>query len=132
VALGAVLAMVGLFFSVRGYGVLYDERTQVKSWLTLSETLPDRIPIITNDWYLPLNLAADFYTRPIMLTESDDKLAQWASDMRAREVTQFGFMTDKPDVFTAPWLSRVPGLSTDGPPEEVRGIWMQKYRLATP
>lgn len=130
-ALGAVLAIVGLFFSVRGYAVLYDERTQVKSWLTLSESLPDRIPIITNDWYLPLNLAADFYTRPIMLAESDDKLAQWASDMRTRGVTQFGFMTDKPDVFTGPWASRIPALSADGPPEEVRGIWLQRYRFGS-
>ena len=132
VALGAVLALVGLFFSVRGYGVLYDERTQVKSWLTLSESLPDREPLVTDEWWLPLNLAADFYTRPIMLAEGNDKLVHWASDMRTEGVTQFGFMTDKPDIFTGPWSSQVRGLSRDGPPVEMNGMWMQKYTLATP
>jgi hypothetical protein len=129
VLLGVGLGLAGLFFSVRGYMVLYDERTQVRAWLTLSESLPGRTPLVTNDWFLPLNLAADFYTRPIMLAESDDKLVQWANDMRARGVTQFGFMTDKPEAFTGAWVSRVPGLSADGPPVEVRGIWLQRYQL---
>ena len=63
----------------------------------------------------PLNLAADFYTRPIMLAEGDDELTHWASDMRTLGVTQFGFMTDKPAIFTSAWLAHVPGLSRRRP-----------------
>jgi hypothetical protein len=129
VLLSVGLGLVGLFFSVRGYTVLYDERTQVRSWLTLSESLPGRTPLITNDWFLPLNLAADFYTRPIMLAESDNKLAHWANDVRERGVTEFGFMTDKPESFAGAWVSRVPGLSADGSPVQVRGIWLQRYKF---
>jgi hypothetical protein len=129
---GTVLMLVGFFFTLRGYGALYDERTQVKSWLTLSESLPDHEPLVTDEWWLPLNLGADFYTRPIMLAVGDDKLTHWASDMRTLGVMQFGFMTDKPAIFTSAWLSHVPGLRADGPPAEVRGIWMQKYTFAGP
>ena len=50
---GTVLMLVGFFFTLRGYGALYDERTQVKSWLTLSESLPDREPLVTDEWWLP-------------------------------------------------------------------------------
>jgi hypothetical protein len=127
----ALLVLVGLLFSVRGYGALYDERTQVKSWLTLSESLPYREPLVTDQWWLPLNLAADFYTRPIMLAEGNDELTHWASDMRTEGVTQFGFMTDKPDIFTGPWLSQVRGLRADGPPVQTNGIWLQKYTFGT-
>lgn len=131
-SLVTVLVLVGVSFSARGYGVLYTERTQVKSWLNLSETLSAREPLVTDAWWLPLNLAADFYTRPIMLAPGDDKLAQWATDMRGKGVTHFGFMTDKPAIFTGTWVSRVPGLSADGPPEQVRGIWLQLYKLDAP
>jgi hypothetical protein len=127
----AALVLVGLLFTVRGYGVLYGERAQVKSWLTLSESLPDREPLVTDEWWLPLNLAADFYTRPIMLAEGNDKLVHWASDMRTLGVMQFGFMTGKPDVFTGPWVSQVRGLRPDGPPVQTNGIWMQKYTFGT-
>jgi hypothetical protein len=131
-SLAALLGLIGFFFSLRGYGVLYDERTQVKSWLALSESLPDREPLVTDEWWLPLNLAADFYSRPIMLAAGDDQLTHWASDMHTLGVTKFGFMTDKPDVFIGPWLSQVPDLRADGPPVEVRGIWLQKYQFAVP
>jgi len=127
----AMLVLVGLLFTVRGYGALYDERAQVKSWLTLSESLPGREPIVTDEWWVPLNLAADFYTRPIMLAEGNDKLVHWASDMRTEGVMQFGFMTDKPDIFTGPWSSQVRGLSRDGPPVEMNGMWMQKYTFGS-
>jgi hypothetical protein len=49
--------------------------------------------------------------------------------MQARGVTAFGFMTGDPAVFNGPWLRRVDGLSADGPPVEVRGIWLQRYTL---
>ncbi len=127
--LAGLLALVGGLFSLRGYGVLYAERAQVKSWLTLSESLPAHEPLITDQWWLPLNLATDFYTRPIMLAATDDKLMRWANEMRASGVQRFSFMTDKPEVFTGTWASHVAGLSADGPPEEVQGIWVQSYRL---
>ena len=90
-----------------------------------------REPLVTDQWWLPLNLAADFYTRPIMLAEGNDELTHWASDMRTEGVTQFGFMTDKPDIFTGPWLSQVRGLRADGPPVQTNGIWLQKYTFGT-
>jgi hypothetical protein len=127
--IGAALAVLGLVGSVRGYTVLYDERTQVRAWQDLARTLPGREPLVTDAWWLPLNLAADFYTRPMMLAVGDDRLAQWANQMRDHGVTGFGFMTDKPEVFGGAWEDKVPGLVADGPAEEVRGIWMQRYVL---
>ncbi|HYO50703.1 MAG TPA: hypothetical protein VEW94_12705, partial [Chloroflexia bacterium] len=80
--LWAILALTGVGFSVRGYIMLNDERTQVVAWQHLARTLPEREPLVTDVWWLPLNLAADFYTRPIMLAEGDDRLARWAGQMR--------------------------------------------------
>ena len=130
--LGVLLAGLGLVFSLRGYGVLYSERTQVKAWQELAGTLPDRVPLVTDDWWLPLNLAAVFYSRPIMLARGDEQLAKWAGEMRRRGVREFGFMTDKPGVFEGAWRSNVPGLKPLGGLVEVRGIWMQRFSFGGP
>ena len=124
-----VLAATGLLFSLRGYVALYDERTQVHDWLGLASTMPDREPLITDEWWLPLNLGADFYTRPIMLAQGDDQLTRWAAQMRAHGVSIFGFMTDKPAIFTSTWSVSTPGLQLLGAPVEVRGMWLQRYQF---
>jgi hypothetical protein len=129
IALAALLALVGVGFTVRGYGVLSEEREQVTSWLSLVRTLPQREPLVTNVWWLPLNLAADFYSRPMMLAEGDERLAAWAAQMHERGVTHFGLATDDPQTLEGPWVNRVGGLSAEGPPSEERGIWLQRYTL---
>jgi hypothetical protein len=128
--LWGVLAAIGVGFSVRGYVVLRDERSQVEAWLGLAWTLPDREPLVTDIWWLPLNLAADFYSRPIMLAEGNDRLALWAQQMRTEGVTDFGFMTSNPAVFDGQWRNQVGGVQADGAPQEVRGIWLQRYSFA--
>ncbi|HEX9990688.1 MAG TPA: hypothetical protein VGE45_19695 [Chloroflexia bacterium] len=130
IVLWAILALTGVGFSVRGYAMLYDERTQVVAWQHLARTLPEREPLVTDVWWLPLNLAADFYTRPIMLAEGDDRLELWAEQMRERGVTHFGLITTNPSTFTAPWTTRLSGLATDGQPEHARGVWLQRYTLS--
>ena len=126
---GVLLVGVGLVFSVRGYGVLYSERTQVKAWQELASTLPERAPVVTDDWWLPLNLAAVFYSRPIMLARGDEQLGEWASQMEGKGVREFAFMSDKPEVFEGDWRERVAGLEAVGGVVEVRGIWMQRFRF---
>jgi hypothetical protein len=130
VVLWVILALAGVGFSVRGYIMLNDERTQVVAWQHLARTLPEREPLVTDVWWLPLNLAADFYTRPIMLAEGDSRLARWAEQMRERGVTHFGLMTTNPSIFTAPWTTRLSGLTAEGQPEQSRGIWLQRYSLS--
>ncbi|HYP40958.1 MAG TPA: hypothetical protein VEX13_11420 [Chloroflexia bacterium] len=130
ILLWAILALTGFGFSVRGYAMLSDERTQVVAWQHLARTLPEREPLVTDVWWLPLNLAADFYTRPIMLAEGDDRLERWAEQMRERGVTHFGLMTTRPSTFTAPWTTRLSGLTAEGQPEQARGIWLQRYSLS--
>ncbi len=125
------LVGVGLAFTIRGYGVLYYEKTQVKAWQDLASALPDREPLVTDDWWLPLNLAAVFYSRPIMLA-SDDRLAQWAGGMQQRGVAEFALMSDRPSVFEGAWRSSVPSLEPVNGLVEVRGIWLQRFRFTGP
>jgi hypothetical protein len=125
----ALLALVGLGFTIRGYAVLSEERAQVTGWLALVRTLPEREPLVTDVWWLPLNLAADFYSRPIMLAEGDARLSDWANRMRERGVSQFGLATDDPSTLTGAWVRAVPGLIAGGPLRHERGIWLQEYRL---
>jgi hypothetical protein len=126
----ALLALVGLGFTARGYVVLSDERAQVVSWLQLERTLPPSEPIVTDTWWLPLNLAADFYSRPFMLASGDAKLEAWAAQMRAKGVTTFGLMTSDPAVFHSAWRGAVSGLQAVGEPRQSRGIWLQSYSLS--
>ncbi|HKP52667.1 MAG TPA: hypothetical protein VJ183_08435 [Chloroflexia bacterium] len=126
VVIGGLLAGVGAGFTIRGYVMLADERTQVMAWQSLARTLPAREPLLTDTWWLPLNLAADFYTRPIMLAEGNERMAHWAAQMRAREVTAFGLMSPDPDIFSGTW-ARGANVIPDGPPHESRGMWLQRY-----
>jgi hypothetical protein len=128
-ALGGLLIAVGVGFSVRGYVMLSDERNQVVAWQALARTLPAREPLLTDTWWLPLNLAADFYTRPIMLAEGDERLAQWAAQMRTKKVTTFGLMSPDPAVFEGAWAGRA-DVTPDGPPQEARGMWLQRYTFS--
>jgi hypothetical protein len=64
-----VLAGIGLGFNLRGYVVLAEQRREVTEWMALARMLPGGEPLLTDVWWLPLNLAADFYSRPIMLEE---------------------------------------------------------------
>jgi hypothetical protein len=129
VALGALLGAVGLGYTVRGYAVLREERAMVRSWLDLAATLPGRTPLVTDQWWLTFNLASDFYTRPMMLAQGDDRLAEWANAMRERGVTSFGLITDKRDTLDGEWRERVLGLAPDGQPQEARGAWLQRFSL---
>jgi hypothetical protein len=119
--------LVGVLLSVRGYAATFTERRQVVAWQALAGTLPGREPLVTDVWWLPLNLAPVFYTRPIMLAEGDARLGQWARQMRERGVSSFGLMTDNPAVFSGAWRQSVPGLSAESPPVEEQGIWLQRY-----
>lgn len=127
-ALGCVMAVVGVGFEARGYWMLREERVQVESWLKLARGLPGREPLVTDVWWLPLNLAADFYTRPMMLAEGDERLSLWARQMRERGARSFGLMTESSQVFTSGWLAGS-GFQADGPPREADGMWLQRYRL---
>jgi hypothetical protein len=127
----ALLAVMGVGFSIRGYAMLSTERQQVVAWQGLARSLPDREPLVTDVWWLPLNLAADFYTRPIMLAEGHARLAQWVGEMRGRGVTAFGFMTNDPSRFESAWR-QVAGLRPEGPPRHISGMWLQRYRLNSP
>lgn len=129
-ALLLTLVLIGVGFAARGYAVLSEERAQVVGWLSLVRTLPDREPLVTDVWWLPLNLAAGFYSRPIMLAEGDASLAEWAARVRERGIRRFGMATDNPEVLAAPWTRSLPGLRADGPPKEVRGIWLQRYVIS--
>jgi hypothetical protein len=126
VVLGGLLAVVGVGFTIRGYVMLADERAQVMAWQSLARTLPAREPLLTDTWWLPLNLAADFYTRPIMLAEGNERIAEWAAQMRERQVAAFGLMSPDPAIFAGTWAKSV-DVSPDGPPHEARGMWLQRY-----
>ncbi|HUP27901.1 MAG TPA: hypothetical protein VM409_05655 [Chloroflexia bacterium] len=125
-----LLAGIGLGFSMRGYTVLAEERRQVVGWMQLARQSPAREPLVTDVWWLPLNLAADFYSRPIMLAEGNTRLAAWATQMRSEGVLTFSLMSTKRDVFDGEWSREVPGLSREGPAQESRGMWLQRFRLA--
>ena len=84
-ALYGLLVLVGVGFAARGYVMLREERLQVVTWLDLVRTLPPTEPVVTDVWWLPLNLAADFYPRPFMLAEGDARLTKWAGEMRTEE-----------------------------------------------
>jgi hypothetical protein len=124
-----ILVLVGILLSVRGYAATLTERRQVVAWQALAGTLPGREPVVTDVWWLPLNLAPVFYTRPIMLAEGDTHLGQWARQMQERGVSSFGLMTDNPAVFSGAWRQGVPGLSAESQPVEEQGIWLQRYSL---
>jgi hypothetical protein len=126
--LWVALVMVGLGFTVRGYTVLQEERAQVASWQALVRSLPPTEPLVTDVWWLPLNLAADFYTRPMMLAEGEDRLAQWVGQMRTRGVSNVGLATTDPAIYAA-IEARLPDLQANGPPREARGVWLQRYSL---
>jgi hypothetical protein len=123
------LVLLGVLLSVRGYAATLAERRQVVAWQALAGTLPGTEPVVTDVWWLPLNLAPVFYTRPIMLAEGDARLEQWARQMRERGVSSFGLMTDNPAVFSGAWRQSVPGLSAESPSVEEQGIWLQRYSL---
>jgi len=127
--LAVALVLVGVGFTARGYAVHAEERAQVMQWLALVETMPAREPLVTDVWWLPLNLAADFYARPIMLAEGDGRLTEWANRMRERGVTRFGFATNDQSGFEGDWTRQVPGLLADGPPLQAQGMWLQRYSL---
>ncbi len=129
VALGCATLLVALGFSVRGYAVLHEERAQVNAWQALAKELPGREPMVTDVWWLPLNLAADFYTRPMMLADSNDSLTAWAKQMQAKGVTSFGFMTNNPLIFSQSWQGQIAGLHADGPPQESQGMYLQRYTV---
>lgn len=124
------LAAIGAGFSVRGYAMLRDERAQVEAWLRLERSLPGREPLVTDMWWLPLNLAADFYTRPMTLAEGNVKLALLAQQMRSEGVGEFGLMTSNPAVFDGAWRNQAGGVEAEGQPQEMRGIWLQRFRFA--
>ncbi|MEA2573964.1 MAG: hypothetical protein QOH93_1262 [Chloroflexia bacterium] len=124
-----LLALLGVLLSVRGYAATFTERTQVVAWQALAGTLPGREPIVTDVWWLPLNLAPVFYTRPIMLAEGDERLGEWARQMRERGVSNFALMTSDPVVFSGEWSRGVQGLRAESPPVEEQGIWLQRYSL---
>ncbi|MDQ5823633.1 MAG: hypothetical protein M3441_05390 [Chloroflexota bacterium] len=125
----SVLVLLGVLLSVRGYAATFTERTQVVAWQTLAGSLPGREPVVTDVWWLPLNLAPVFYTRPIMLAEGDERLGEWARQMQERGVTSFGLMTSDPAIFLGEWSRGVPGLRVESPPVEAQGIWLQRYLL---
>lgn len=127
-ALGVLLALIGAGFTLRGYFTLADERAQVVAWQGLARTLPDREPLLTDTWWLPLNLAADFYTRPIMLAEGAERMAEWAREMRGRKVQTFGLMSPDREVLSGPWAEAA-GYTRAGSPQESRGMWLQRYTL---
>ena len=125
-----VLAGMGVGFNLRGYVVLAEQRREVTNWMALARTMPEGEPLLTDVWWLPLNLAADFYTRPIMMAEGDEKIERWARQMRAKGVTSFGFMSTTPSVFEGEWRDGIEGLSVQGPAQEADGVWLQRYKLA--
>ncbi|HEX8219898.1 MAG TPA: hypothetical protein VF914_11905 [Chloroflexia bacterium] len=125
----SALALMGVLLSVRGYAATLTERRQVVAWQALAGTLPGREPLVTDVWWLPLNLAPVFYTRPIMLAEGDARLGEWARLMRERGVTTFGLMSDNPAVYSGPWRQSIPGLRAESPLAEEQGIWLQRYSL---
>ncbi len=127
-ALSVMLAATGVGFSVRGYAMLYDERTQVVAWQALARTLPAREPLLTDTWWLPLNLTADFYTRPIMLAESNSRIVKWAVQMRSENVTAFGLISPNRSTLTGSWLATA-SVTQDGPPLQSRGMWLQRYKM---
>ncbi|MFL5733812.1 MAG: hypothetical protein ACJ78Q_11480 [Chloroflexia bacterium] len=124
-----LLAAVGLGFTVRGYGALGEERAQVERWLGLTAAMPAGEPLVTDTWWLPLNLAAGFYSRPYMLAEGDARLAKWAEQMRGKGVGRFGLATTNPAVFNGAWTHEVAGLRAEGEPRESWGLWLQQYAL---
>lgn len=130
--LGALLVGVGLAFTVRGYVVLYSERTQVTEWQQVADALPQGVPVVTNNWWLPLNLSPIFYSRPIMLARGDEQIGKWARQMQERGVREFAFMSDKREVFTGAWQGSVAGLQPLGAPLELRGMWLQVYMIDGP
>lgn len=130
VSLAALSCLVGIALSVRGYIATYTERVQVVDWQQLARTLPAREPLVTDLWWLPLNLAPDFYSRPIMLAEGDSRLSAWVQQMHSEGVAGFGLMTNNPAVFTGAWLESVPGLRAEAAqPQEANGMWLQRYML---
>jgi hypothetical protein len=124
----SLMALVGVGLEARGTWMLWEERTQVESWLNLARTLPPREPLVTDVWWLPLNLAADFYTRPMMLAEGDTRLTEWAAQMRQRNVPSFSLMTNNPQVLASSWLP-ASGYHPNGPPQQSRGMYLQRYTL---
>ncbi|MBF6612035.1 MAG: hypothetical protein IVW55_02790 [Chloroflexi bacterium] len=126
-ALGCATLLVALGFSMRGYAVLHQERAQVNAWRALVKVLPGREPMVTDLWWLPLNLAADFYTRPMMLADSNDRLTAWAKQMQAKGVTSFGLMTNNPRILSESWQKQIAGLRANGPPQESQGMYLQMY-----
>jgi hypothetical protein len=127
-----LLALVGVGFTVRGYVALAEERSQVEHWLSLTTAMPAGEPMVTDTWWLPLDLAAGFYSRPYMLAEGDQRLELWANRMRDKGVAHFGLATTNPAVFTGAWTHGVAGLRADGAPRESQGLWLQGYALGQP
>jgi chromate transport protein ChrA len=126
----AAMLAVGIGLEARGYVMLREERAQVGEWLALVRTLPGREPLVTDVWWLPLNLAADFYTRPMMLAEGESRLREWAAQMRARGVESFGLMSQSDTSASA--LFAPQGYLPEGTVQESRGMWLQRYKLAQP
>lgn len=133
ISLGVAVALVlvGTLLSVRGYLAMQNERTQVVAWQNMARILPDREPLVTDIWWLTLNLAPDFYTRPIMLAEGDIRLREWATQMQAQGVTHFALMTNNPTTLSGAWLQASPNVHPEtAPPRQANGMWLQRYTIA--
>lgn len=129
VVVSSLVALLSVLLSLRGYGAMYAERTQVVAWQELADKLPAGEPVVTDTWWLPLNLAPVFYTRPIMLAENNERLAEWARQMQERGVTGFTMMTGDPAIFSAGWQTSVLGLRPESAPVQERGIWVQRWTI---
>lgn len=132
IPLGAVVALslVGILLSMRGYLAMRDERGRVAAWQNLAHMLPGREPLVTDIWWLPLNLAPDFYTRPIMLAEGDARLREWATQMQAQGVTHFALMTNNPATLSGAWLQASPNVHPEtAQPLQASGMWLQRYTI---
>jgi hypothetical protein len=126
--IASITVLVGVGLEVRGVWMLREERLQVESWLDLARSLPQREPLVTDIWWLPLNLAADFYTRPMMLAEGDARLTEWAGRMREQNLQSFGIMTNNAQTLGAEWLVGT-GYLPAGPPTGAHDMWLQRYTL---
>ena len=123
------LALVGAGFTARGYAVMREERAQVAGWEALVHSLPAQEPLVTDTWWLPLNLASEFYARPIMLAQGDSRLQEWASLMEERGVKTFALATNSRATLSAPWTAASADVRRLGAPTELNGIWVQQYSL---
>jgi hypothetical protein len=89
----AVLMLLGVLLEARGVWLLYESRQLAASW---EVALRGPLPVVTDAWWLPADLAPFFTTHPMMCVKKPSALGSWLDGAQAHGVEGFTYASFHP------------------------------------